>query len=120
MPFAAAGQHVSTGAESHRINAAGASSQGRGQGSVFTVQQAGGEILCRLQAVGGEGELRRESCVAGAELKGFGDYLVIDRLVTLPDRCRALIEGEGRGRHCQYGQQREHGETGPPPAAAAG
>ena len=73
-----------------------------------------------LDAVGGQGELGRERRVAGAELEGFGDHLVVDGLVTLPDRCRALMQSDARRCHRQDGQQGQEGETAAPPAAAAG
>ena len=73
-----------------------------------------------LYAVGGEGELCRERCVAGAELEGFSDHLVVDGLVTLPDRCRPLREGEACCRHRQHGQHGKDSKGAPPPAAAAG
>ena len=72
-----------------------------------------------LDAVGGEGELGRERGVAGAELEGFGDHLVVDGLVTLPDRGRTLIEGDARCRHRQDGQQGQDRESAPPPPGAA-
>src|SRR5262249_267294 len=92
----------------------------KGQGSVLGVQQGCGEILCWMEAVSREGELRRERCVAGAELKGLGQYLVVNRLVTLPDQCSPLIKGHGRRRYRQHGQQGENGETAPLTTAAAG
>src|SRR5689334_4664569 len=73
-----------------------------------------------MQAVGSQGELGRERCVAAAELQSISDYLVVDGLVTLPDRCCALGEGDARRRYRQYGQQGQDGETAAPPSAAAG
>ena len=115
----AAGQHVPVRAERHRVNEPGARRQGCGQGRVLGVQQAGGEVFGGLDAVGGEGELGRERCVAGAELEGLSDYLVVDGLVTLPHRGRPLGERDDRCCHRQCGQQGEDHETVPPPPGAA-
>ena len=70
-------------------------------------------------AVGGQGELGRERRVAGAELEGFGDQLVVDGLITLPDRGPALRESQTRCRHRQHREQGQDGKGTPPQAAAA-
>jgi hypothetical protein len=70
-------------------------------------------------AVGGEGELGRERRVAGGRPQGFGDHLVVDGLVTLPDRGRPLIPGHDRCRHGQPGQQGQDREGAASLSAAA-
>ncbi len=60
-----------------------------------------------MHAVGGQVELGRERGVAAAELEGFGDGLVVDGLVALPEGGRALLDSDEQqgGRHdCQHGQ----------------
>src|SRR5262249_10582563 len=52
--------------------------------------------------------------------EGFGDDLVVDGLVALPDGGRALRGRDDRGHYRQGGQQGQDRETAaPPPGAAA-
>ena len=89
-------------------------------GACYPYPAGGRRGLGGLDAVGGEVELGRERRVAGAELEGFGDDLVVDGLVALPDRGRALGGRDDRRHYRQGGQQRQDREgAAPPPGAAA-